>query len=191
MIGRRAALRMGAVSLLSAAIALAGGTWALMERAFTVPPSPGGRPAPAADGPADPWGFEEIDWAGWARESPDMAAWVQIPAAGLSLPVMAAPADDPGRYLDRDAWGGWNFAGTPFLDAECAGDFDAGCAPVLGHHLAGGRGFSVLAVGGIPRRRAVPRAAPDAAVAPGLRRYVRLGGGRRPGRQADRVRGRR
>lgn len=145
MIGRRAALRMGAVSLLSAAVALAGGTWALMERAFTVPPSPGGRPAPAADGPADPWGFEEIDWAGWARESPDMAAWVQIPAAGLSLPVMAAPADDPGRYLDRDAWGGWNFAGTPFLDAECAGDFDAGCAPVLGHHLAGGRGFSVLA----------------------------------------------
>ncbi|WP_217952070.1 class B sortase [Adlercreutzia caecimuris] len=151
MITRRTALRMASVSLAAAGIALAGGTWALTERALTVPPSPV-RPEGAPSGPGgaegaspEPWGFEEVDWEGWSKEAPALIAWVQLPEAGLSMPVMAPPADDGDYYLDHDAWGAWNPIGTPFLDADCQGDFDIGCAPILGHHLSDGRGFSVVA----------------------------------------------
>ena len=78
-------------------------------------------------------------------ENPDVIAWVQVPGTDISLPVAAAESDDPDFYLHHDVYGDWNFAGVPYLDAECEGDFDCGVAVVYGHHLNNGTVFSVLA----------------------------------------------
>lgn len=144
----RGALRAAGCALLAAGLVLALAPAAMVKRAASAPARPGGAPAAerASGAPeADPWGFEEVDWDAWADINPDIGAWLQVPGTSVSTPVAIASAEDPEFYLDHDAWGAWNFAGTPFLDADCAGDFDAGCAPILGHHITGGRMFAELA----------------------------------------------
>ena len=143
-IGRKIATA-ASILLIAAGIALAGGVAWMNDRADNVPASPRGLAADGADGIECPWDFEEIDWEGWEAENPDVIGWVQVPGTDISLPVAAAESDDPDFYLHHDVHGNWNFAGVPYLDAECEGDFDCGVAVIYGHHLDNGTVFSVLA----------------------------------------------
>ena len=143
-IGRKVATA-ASILLIAAGIALAGGVAWMNDRADNVPASPRGVAADGAGGIECPWEFEEIDWEGWGAENPDVIGWVQVPGTDISLPVAAADAENPEFYLHHDVYGSWNFAGVPYLDAECEGDFDCGIAVIYGHHLNNGTVFSVLA----------------------------------------------
>lgn len=104
-------------------------------RARSAAPAAGGSVQKAS--PPDPYGFEVIDWAAWEEANSDMIAWIQVPGTDVSHPVMAGSSDDPTYYLGHDWEGRDSFAGALFLDAECAGDLDAGAAPIYGHHISG------------------------------------------------------
>lgn len=143
-IGRKVATA-ASILLIAAGIALAGGVAWMNDRADNVPASPRGVAADGAGGIECPWEFEEVDWEGWGAENPDVIGWVQMPGTDISLPVAAADAENPDFYLHHDVYGNWNFAGVPYLDAECEGDFDCGIAVIYGHHLNNGTVFSVLA----------------------------------------------
>lgn len=141
----RTAVKAVSAILIVCGLVLFGGIIWMTGAADNVPVSPRGAVAETASDSEIPWDFEAVDWEGWQQENPDIIGWVQVPGTEVSLPVARADGDDPEFYLDHDAYGNWNFAGTPFLDAECEGDFDCGCAVVLGHHLNNGTVFSELA----------------------------------------------
>lgn len=84
-----------------------------------------------------------IDWDGLVAANQATCAWVEVPGAGIDLPVMQAADDDPDFWLAHDLWGEPSPAGTPYVDHRAR----AGSQHLLcyGHHLAGTGGmFSAL-----------------------------------------------
>lgn len=68
-----------------------------------------------------------------ARELVGCDAWIEIPDAGISLPVMQATADAPDYWLRHNQNGKWTWSGTLFIDSRTSADADN--ALVYGHHL--------------------------------------------------------
>ena len=88
----------------------------------------------------DPAGFPEVDWNYWQSINPQVIGWVTIPGTAVDYPIVQAPPNDPTFYLTHDVYGDWNFAGCPYLDAECAdgGLEESMNAVVFGHNLGYG-----------------------------------------------------
>ena len=92
--------------------------------------------SPAAPEPVeDDLGFPEVDWEHWAEVNPDVVGWLTVPGTDIDYPVVQAPSDDPERYLTHDVYGKVNYAGAPYLDAECIADgLLGGYNAVIGGH---------------------------------------------------------
>ena len=58
------------------------------------------------------------DIAHLRASNPDCIGWLSIPDTCISYPVMLTP-DEPQRYLHRDFYGSYSYAGVPFLDYHC------------------------------------------------------------------------
>ena len=102
------------------------------EAAATVVPSPNDRPATV-----DAGRFPEVDWEYWQGVNPAVIGWITIPETPVNYPIVQAPREDPTFYLTHDVYGNWNFAGCPYLDAECteSGLLGSENAVVFGHNL--------------------------------------------------------
>lgn len=68
-----------------------------------------------------------------AKARTNCAAWLQIPDAGISLPVMQASKSNPEYWLRHDLSGRWTWSGTLFIDSRT--DAEARNALVFGHHM--------------------------------------------------------
>lgn len=134
-----------ALVITGAAIVLA--VLGLKEAAVNVSATPDGETeaVAAARSLEDPYGFEVVDWDAWEEKCPDMVGWLQVKGTEISFPIMAADKGEPDFYLHHTSDGAWNFAGVPYMDAECEGNFDIGCAPIYGHHMNDDSMFSPLA----------------------------------------------
>lgn len=143
---RNAACALGIVLVIAGA-AIVLGVVCLRSAAVNVSATPNGDTEAVKEARAleDPYGFEVVDWDAWADKCPDMIGWLQVKGTDISFPIMAADGDDPDFYLHHTSDGAWNFAGVPYLDAECGGSLDAGCAPIYGHHMNDDSMFSPLA----------------------------------------------
>lgn len=96
------------------------------------PPSDDGNDGrtPQASGGVDNAGIVDF---GRAQERTGCTAWLQIPDAGISLPVMQASASDPEYWLRHSLSGRWTWSGTLFVDSRT--NADARNALVFGHHM--------------------------------------------------------
>ncbi len=57
----------------------------------------------------------------WKRAQslyPGLAAWVVVEGTPISSPVMQAPTNAPGYFLNHNAWGYTDSTGLPYLDAR-------------------------------------------------------------------------
>lgn len=70
-----------------------------------------------------------------ARDLTGCDAWIEIPGADISLPVMQASKDDPDHWLRHDLNGNWTLAGTVFIDSRNTADSPS--AIIYGHHMQG------------------------------------------------------
>lgn len=84
-------------------------------------------------GPAEDGGGADL--AALEEWNPAVVAWLTVPGAGISLPVVQATSDNPEYWLSHALTGEDSLAGTPFIDARTS----AGARHVLvfGHHLTG------------------------------------------------------
>lgn len=105
------------------------------ERATTPTPSPN-----ATDAHYDTEGFPAVDWGYWTRINNDIIGWITIPHTPINYPIVQAPANDPQFYLTHDIYQHWNYAGCPYLDADCAqaGLMASQNAIVFAHNLGWG-----------------------------------------------------
>lgn len=77
---------------------------------------------------------EGVDWDYWLSVNPDIIGWVSVPGTNIDYPVVRAPDDRPGYYLDHDVYGKWNFTGCPYLDANSPSLIERGSV-VFGHNM--------------------------------------------------------
>lgn len=85
----------------------------------------------------------EVEWKRVSKACPNAVAWLEVPSAGIDLPVMRPPWDDSGFYLTHSAEGLPSPAGAPFMPYET--DPEDPHVVVYGHNLAGtGAMFSPL-----------------------------------------------
>lgn len=79
------------------------------------------------------------------KVNPDIAAWITVPNADISLPVLQAHPADPDFYLDHDYSGKYSFYGSIYADWRSpVADSDARCRIFYGHSLLSGRMFTRL-----------------------------------------------
>ena len=97
-------------------------------------------PSPQEAPSADVLGFPSVDWDYWKQVNPHVVGWITIPNTMVDYPIVQAQKDNPGYYLDHDVFGNWNFAGCPYLDADCAkrGLEESQNAVVFAHNLGYG-----------------------------------------------------
>lgn len=76
----------------------------------------------------------DVDWGALLSVNPSVCAWLTVENTTVNVPVLAAPADDPDRWLYRDVWGGSSETGTPYLDYRC--DPQGSMLVVYGHRTA-------------------------------------------------------
>lgn len=86
-----------------------------------------------------------IDWKSLQAKNPDICGWLLVPGTAIDYPVVAAPAQDPERYLHHDLSGKESVAGVPYLDVNCRRDWSSKLSAVYGHHLADGSMFTDFA----------------------------------------------
>ncbi len=88
-------------------------------------------------GEGDEASYEEL-----LAMNPDVKGWVYIQGTGLDFPILQST--DNVRYLDHDAFGGFQASGSAFLDYRNAPDFSDGYSLVYGHHMQGGQMFGAI-----------------------------------------------
>jgi sortase B len=82
--------------------------------------------------------FEEL----WAI-NPDVVAWLYIPGANISMPILQHPTDNS-YYLTHDAQKQSSSAGAIFIEDYNAADFTDMCTVVYGHRMYSGEMFGTL-----------------------------------------------
>jgi sortase B len=85
-----------------------------------------------------PVDFEEL----WAI-NPDVVAWLYIPGANISMPILQHPTDNS-YYLTHDAQKQSSSAGAIFIEDYNAADFTDMCTVVYGHRMYSGEMFGTL-----------------------------------------------
>lgn len=105
------------------------------QRATDALPSPEGTFQKSEDN-----SFSQVDWNYWQQVNPRIIGWIEIPGTPMSYPIVQAPANNPGHYLNHDVYDRWNYMGCPYLDVECADDGLMNCRNtiLLGHNLGFG-----------------------------------------------------
>lgn len=83
-----------------------------------------------------------IDFESLRKTNPDIVAWVEIPGAGISYPVVQAADND--TYLRRDFEGKESRAGTIFLDCDSDADMMGMHSVLYGHHMRNQTMFSQI-----------------------------------------------
>lgn len=76
-----------------------------------------------------------VDWARWEEINPDVVAWLEVPGAGISQPVVRERGDAVGFYLTHDVYGSWNLFGCPYVDVECKWP-DGRAVYIMGHNIS-------------------------------------------------------
>lgn len=79
-------------------------------------------------------GRSPVDWEALRELNGAACAWLEVEGTTVDVPVLAAPADDPDRWLSTDVWGNESATGAPYLDARC--DADGRALMVFGHRTA-------------------------------------------------------
>lgn len=88
----------------------------------------------------------QVDFAALAAQNSDTVAWINIPGAGISLPVVQGENND--TYLRRNFYGESSISGTLFLDYANSPDFSDGNSIIYGHNMFDG---STTMFSGLPR----------------------------------------
>lgn len=104
-------------------------------------------PAPGKSTTAGPKShFVEVDWDYWGEINPDIVAWIEVPKAGISLPVAQASKQNPDFYLKHDAFKRQNIYGCAYAVASSdIRDLAERTTLILAHHMNDGSMFSKLA----------------------------------------------
>ena len=136
-----------AIALAATGIAMLATMTSMTVRATGLDPNPAGAAKQQDGAEAVDDGFPPVDWGYWLSANPDIVGWVTVPGTGIDYPVVQGSTDDPTHYLYHDAYGNWNYHGTPYLSWECeeGGLLGGDNALVFGHHLQDGTMFSALA----------------------------------------------
>ena len=136
-----------AIALAATGIAMLATMTSMTVRATGLDPNPAGAAKQQDGAEAVDDGFPPVDWGYWLAANPDIVGWVTVPGTGIDYPVVQGSTDDPTHYLYHDAYGNWNYHGTPYLSWECeeGGLLGGDNALVFGHHLQDGTMFSALA----------------------------------------------
>lgn len=151
--GRGSAIAATGAALCAAALALS--AWLVFQRTTAAFPNPSPRlhvedalaSTEKEPGSSDEAGSAvDVNWDYWRTINPAIVGWVSIPGTSVSQPIVQAPENDPGKYLNTDVHGNWNAWGAVYLDAACAnGLVGSSNAIVYGHHTRDGSMFSELA----------------------------------------------
>ena len=80
-----------------------------------------------------------IDWDALRDINDQVAAWLVVEGAEMSLPVCQADAGSPDYYLSHDLWNNESLAGCLYVD--CRTSADSRHVLVYGHHLVGTGGM--------------------------------------------------
>lgn len=100
-------------------------------------------PAMALDGSQGVSGAA-VDFSSLTAQNGDVVAWIEIPGAGISQPIVQGPDND--TYLRRNFYGEESVSGTLFLDYANSPDFSDGNSIIHGHNFFDGstKMFSAL-----------------------------------------------
>lgn len=83
-----------------------------------------------------------VDFVDLQMANPDVVAWIDLPAVGISYPVVQG--DDNDYYLHRSLEKEYLFAGCLFLDAYNSRDFANYNSIIYGHNMRDGSMFAKL-----------------------------------------------
>lgn len=83
-----------------------------------------------------------VDWEGLRTVNPDLVAWIYVPMAGISYPVVQGTDND--EYLHKAFTGEYRYAGSIFLDSENTKDFTDRNTILYGHNMRDGSMFAML-----------------------------------------------
>lgn len=84
----------------------------------------------------------QVDFEGLKKVNPDIAAWIEIPALGISYPVVRGT--DNSYYLSHLFDGEYNSSGSIFVDCHNQPDFSDSNTIVYGHNMRNGSMFGTL-----------------------------------------------
>lgn len=107
------------------------------SEALTLPNS-----EPETSPPASLFPDTQIDFESLRQINPDIVAWVVIPGADISYPVVQAANND--KYLSTSFAGKNSGAGAIFLDCDCSSSFDSDRSIIYGHNMRDGTMFAGL-----------------------------------------------
>ena len=86
--------------------------------------------------------YLQIDFDGLRKVNPDVIAWIDIPGAGISYPVLQG--EDNSYYLTHLASGQFGISGSIFMDYHNRPDFSDQNTIIYGHNMKNGTMFSDL-----------------------------------------------
>ena len=101
-----------------------------------MPSEPSELPLDGFDAPEVKLSATQVDFSALAAQNSDTVAWINIPGAGISLPVVQGETND--TYLRRNFYGNPSVSGTPFLDYANSPDFSDGNSIIYGHNMFDG-----------------------------------------------------
>lgn len=84
----------------------------------------------------------KIDWDKLLKTNSDVIAWIKIPGAGISQPVLKGASND--EYLRRNIYRNYSRNGCIFVSENTNKPFDQVNTVIYGHNLNNGRMFSNL-----------------------------------------------
>lgn len=115
----------------------------------TPPAEQGDAAAPAQDPDAGPETTDPVaeellglDLAALRAVNPDVAAWLTVPGADISHPILQGPDND--YYLHHTWEKKWNGGGAIFLDCRSSPDFEGFHTIIYGHRMRNGTMFGPL-----------------------------------------------
>ena len=75
------------------------------------------------------------------QKNGDCVGWISIPETAVNYPAMHTPGE-PQRYLRRNFYGEYSYAGVPFIDTRC--DLDSTNLILYGHCMKNGTMFRAI-----------------------------------------------
>jgi sortase B len=84
----------------------------------------------------------KVDFEGLSEMNPDIVGWIELPAAGISYPVVQT--SDNEYYLHHSLEKEYLFSGCIFLDASNTPDFTDDNSIIYGHNMRDGSMFAGL-----------------------------------------------
>ena len=84
----------------------------------------------------------KVDWEGLRATNPDIVAWLYVPMADISYPVVQGDTND--EYLHKAFTGEYRYAGSIFLDSENTKTFTDRNTILYGHNMRDGSMFAPL-----------------------------------------------